>query len=208
MSSFLKTSSIHDETAPSESLVLLLKRSFSRQHHLHLLVLLAATAPALHERDELVGPCMPRPAHAPGRFAKTLQARLRSISAATWSTGVWAVTERDACTRSDLRKFLQNQFSFFVENVRFVIFHPKLALPSSPRFEMRYVWKKTANLWDAPLAFLIYLKNYWKEKQADIQRHTGREQTEGHEQHSHAINDHRHFIDELIWVTNDSETED
>ena len=35
MSSFLKTSFIHDETAPSESLVVLLKRSFSRQHHLH-----------------------------------------------------------------------------------------------------------------------------------------------------------------------------
>ena len=35
MSSFLKTSFIHDETAPSGSLVLLLKRSFSRQHHLH-----------------------------------------------------------------------------------------------------------------------------------------------------------------------------
>ena len=35
MSSFLKTSFIHDETAPSESLVLLLKRSFSQQHHLH-----------------------------------------------------------------------------------------------------------------------------------------------------------------------------
>ena len=35
MSSFLKTSFIYDETAPSESLVLFLKRSFSRQHHLH-----------------------------------------------------------------------------------------------------------------------------------------------------------------------------
>ena len=34
MSSFLKTSFIHDEAAPSESLILLLKRSFS-QHHLH-----------------------------------------------------------------------------------------------------------------------------------------------------------------------------
>ena len=35
MSSFLKTWFIHDETAPSESLVLLLKGSFSRQHHIH-----------------------------------------------------------------------------------------------------------------------------------------------------------------------------
>ena len=42
---------------------------------------------------------------------------------------------RTLCARSELR----NQFSFFVENVRFAIFHPKLALPPSPRFEMRYV---------------------------------------------------------------------
>ena len=77
MSSFLKTSFIHDETAPGKSLVLLLKRSFSRQHHLHLLVLLVATVSALHERDELVRPCTSRP--APGRFAKTGQARLWSI---------------------------------------------------------------------------------------------------------------------------------
>ena len=42
------------------------------------------------------------------------------------------MTEPDACARSELRKFLQNQFSFFVENVRFVIFHPKLAQPPPP----------------------------------------------------------------------------
>ena len=42
------------------------------------------------------------------------------------------MTERDACARSELRKFLRNQLSFFVENVRFVIFHPKLALPPPP----------------------------------------------------------------------------
>ena len=83
-------------------------------------------------RARRAGGAIPGPTHAPGRFAKAGQARLRSISADSWSTGVWAVTEPDACARSELQKFLRNQFSFFVENVRFVIFHPKLALPLPP----------------------------------------------------------------------------
>ena len=220
MSSFLKTSFIYDETARSESLVLLLKRSFSRQHHLHFFLVfsiprlspcIVSFALGLHQRQTGIagnvsiykrlitvgwrtvwthysdyrfskkvqlsrhhgphrtkkkfshaiflclvrvrklsvhcnskstavmfsctlalgrlatapahaavestsarraGGATPGPAHAPGRFAKAGQARLRSISAASWSTGVWAVTEPDACVQSELRKFLQNQFSF------------------------------------------------------------------------------------------------
>ena len=152
MSSFLKTSYIHDETAPSESLVLHLKRSFSRQHHLHFFLvflhrqfrkrwrrpqilqfcgddrhirqeprtcilpytsvvpakmqdlrpspsftkssiprpssthrLFCAWPPPEADRDcrQRAGGAMPDPAHAPGRFAKGGQARLRSISAAS-----------------------------------------------------------------------------------------------------------------------------
>ena len=220
MSSFLKTSFTHDETAPSESLVLLLKRSFSRQHHLHFFLIFSipchspcnvcfvlglhqrqtgiagnvriykllltvewrtvwtrfsdnrfskkvqlsrhrgphrtkrkfshaiflclvrvrkvpvhcnskstavmfsctlalgrlATAPARSGRGpraRRAGGATPSPAHAPGRFAKAGQARLRSISAAGWSIGVWAGTEPAFGARFELRKFLQNQFSFF-----------------------------------------------------------------------------------------------
>ena len=114
MLSFLKTSFIHDETAPSESLVLHLKRSFSRQRHLHFFLVFSIARPSprivccalgLHQRqtgiagNELVG--LPDPALAPGRFAKVGHVHLRSISAASWSTlyrytRVWAVTEPDA----------------------------------------------------------------------------------------------------------------
>ena len=43
-----------------------------------------ATAP----RARRAGGATPGPAHAPGRFAKAGQARLRSISAASWSTAI------------------------------------------------------------------------------------------------------------------------
>ena len=141
MSSFLKTSFIHDETAPSKSLGLHLKRSFNRQHHLHFFLIFSNPRPSpcivcfalgLHQRqtgiagNELVGPCptLPMPRGALWRLDRLPCGR----SPASWSTGVWVVTEPDACARSELR----NQFSFFVENVRFVIFHPKLALPPPP----------------------------------------------------------------------------
>ena len=76
MSSFLKTSFIHDETAPSESLVLHLKISFSRQHHLHFFLVFSIARPSprivcfalgLHQRqtgiagNELVGHARPCP---------------------------------------------------------------------------------------------------------------------------------------------------
>ena len=239
MSSFLKTSYIHDETAPSGSLVLLLKRSFSRQHHLHFFLVFSQVprlsprivcfALGLLQRQTgiagnvsiyklliTIGWRTVWTRFSDNRFSKKLQlsrhhgphrtkkkfshaiclclvrvhkvhvlyiARVQSCSLALWRSdlvlvdellhqrstitsatrwwshapprpcpgalcegltgsptvdlrgqliGVWAVTERDACARSKLRKFLRNQFSFFVENVRFVIFHPKLALPPPP----------------------------------------------------------------------------
>ena len=94
-------------------------------------------------RSRRAGGATPGPAHAPGRFAKAGHAGARLAYSRSPRRvdlpGVWAVAEPDACARSELRNFLQNQFSFCVENVRFVIFHPKLAQPPSPRFEMRYV---------------------------------------------------------------------
>ena len=82
------------------------------------------------------GGAMSGPVHAPGALCEGwtgwAPAYGRSPRGLSWSSGVWAVTEPDVCARSELRKFLRNQFSFFVENVRFVIFHPKLALPPPP----------------------------------------------------------------------------
>ena len=78
---------------------------------------------AVHERDELVGP---RPAQPMPWGALRRLDRLAAPTVDSWSTGV------DAYAPSELRKFLQNQFSFSVENVRFVIFHPKLAQPPPP----------------------------------------------------------------------------
>ena len=257
MSSFLKTSFIHDKTAPSGSLVLLLKRSFSRQHHLHFFLVFSqvprlsprivcfalgllqrqtgiagnvsiykllitvgwrtvwtrfsdnrfskkvqlsrhrgphrtkknfshaiclclvrvrkvhvlyiarvqscsralwrsglgrrATAPALHdhERDEMVEPCpappMPRALCEGLAGSPTVDLRGQLI-------GVWAVTKRDACARSKLRKFLRNQFSFFVKmcDLWFSIRNQRYPLP--PFRNALRLEKKTANLWDAPFS--------------------------------------------------------
>ena len=63
------------------------------------------------------GGAVPGPAHAPGRFAKAGQSRLRSISAASWSVGVWAVTEPDACRTLALDP---NFESFFEINFPFL----------------------------------------------------------------------------------------
>ena len=63
---------------------------------------------AVHEREELVGPRLAQP--MPRGALRRLD-RLTNVD--SWSTGVWAVTEPDACAPSELRKFLQNQFSFF-----------------------------------------------------------------------------------------------
>ena len=243
MSSFLKTSFIQDKTAPSESLVLLLKRSFSRQHHLHFFLVFSITrlspcivcfALGLHQRQTGIagnvsiykllltvgwrtvwtrfsgyrfskkvqlsrhrgphrtkkkfshaiclclvrarkvhcicnskstvmfsctlalgrrataparsgprarraGGATPGPAHAPGRFAKAGQARLRWI---VGSTGVWAVTEPDACAPSELRKFLhfvQKSIFLFCGKCAICDFPSETGATPSPRFEMRYV---------------------------------------------------------------------
>ena len=146
MSSFLKTSFIHDETAPSESLVLHLKRSFSRQHHLHFFLVFSIARPSprivcfalgLHQRqtgiagNQLVGHARPCP--CPGALCEgwtgspTVDLRGQLIYRYT-STRVWAVTEPDALRSIRTSKSI----SFFVENVLFAIFHPKLALLPPP----------------------------------------------------------------------------
>ena len=102
----------------------------------------------------------------------------RSPRGLSWSSGVWAVTEPDVCARSQLRKFLRNQFSFFVENVRFVIFHPKLALPPPPvskcvtfrkklrTYEMLPNFISKANLKNPEQGFLVH-RFYLLRKQKD-----------------------------------------
>ena len=121
-------------------IVHVIARVQSCSHALLRLVRRRATAPARSgPRARRAGGATPGLAHAPGHFAKSGQARLRSISEASWSTKVWAVTEPDACARSELGNFLQNQFSSFCGNCVICDFHLKLAQPPPPRFEMRYV---------------------------------------------------------------------
>ena len=89
------------------------------------------TAPARsgHERDELAGGATPGPAHARGvlRRLDRLALIYRGLS-----------SDRAGRLRSNFESFFKINFPF-LENVRFVIFHPKLAQPPSPRFGMRYV---------------------------------------------------------------------
>ena len=146
MSSFLKTSFIHDETAPSESLVLLLKRSFSRQHHLHFFLVFSVPRPSARivcfalglQRCTRGRPGLlqatswwghVRPCPCPGR----LGSGLRSISARLELIFRGLSSDRAGRLRSiRTSKVSSKSISFFVENVRFVIFHPKLALPPPP----------------------------------------------------------------------------
>ena len=157
------------------TLVLPLKRSFSRHHHLHFFLVspfpvplhassvlrLATRLASTRSRPGLQATSWwghARPCPCPGALCEgwTASPTVDLRGQLIYRAGVWAVTEPDACTRSELR----NQYSFCVENVRFVIFHPKLALPPSPRFEMRYVYKITANLRDAPLQLFDYSKSF------------------------------------------------
>ena len=156
MSSFLKTSFIHDETTQSESLVLLLKRSFKPTTSSPLLSrflrspslcthrLLCAWPPnGAPEADQVycrqrAGGSMSGPVHAPGRFAKAGQAGLRPT-----------VDLRAAWV--DLPGFEQWQSRTFALDPNFEINFPfcwKCAIcdfPSEtsatplPRFRMRYV---------------------------------------------------------------------
>ena len=232
MSSFLKTSFIHDETAPSESLVLLLKTSFSRQHHLHFFLVfsiprlspwIVCFVLGLHQRQTGIagnisiykllitvgwrtvwtrfsdymfskkvqlsrhrGPhrtkkkisraiclCLVRVrkvhctcnSKSTAMFSCTLALGRRATAPArsgprarraggampgpavpralcegwtgsptvdSWSTWVWAVTELDACARSELRKFLQNQFSFFCGKCAICDFPSETSATPSP----------------------------------------------------------------------------
>ena len=59
------------------------------------------------------------------------------------------------CTRSELR----NQFSFFVENVRFAIFHPKLALPPPPVSKC-VTFRKNCELMRCSLTPLVWVVNF------------------------------------------------
>ena len=136
MSSFLKTSFIHDETDPSESLVLLLKRSFSRQHHLHFFLVFSVPRPSAlivcfalglqrctRGRPGLLQATSwwghVRPCPCPGALCEGwtgwAPAYGRSPRGLSWYSGVWAVTEPDVCARSELRKFLRNQWGLFIK---------------------------------------------------------------------------------------------
>ena len=151
MSSFLKTSFIHDETAPSESLVLHLKRSFSRQHHLHFFLVFSIPRPSprivcfalgLQQRqtgiagNELVGHARPCP--CPGALCEgwtgspTVDLRGQLIYR---YTRVWAVTEPDA-----LRSIRTSKSIFlFCRKCAICDFPSETSATPSPRFEMRYV---------------------------------------------------------------------
>ena len=143
MSSFLKTSFVHDETAPSESLVLHLKRSsadniistsssfspFPVPLHASSVLRLAST----RGRRGLQATSWwghARPCPCPGALCEgwtgspTVDLRGQLI----YSTGVWA---RQSCDSRTLA-LDPKSISFLAENVRFVIFHPKLALPPPP----------------------------------------------------------------------------
>ena len=92
---------------------------------------------AVHDHDELVGPrpAQPVPRGALRRLGRG-QARLR------WIVDLPMFEQWRSRTPALVRTSKVSSKSIFVENVRFVIFHLKLAQPPSPRFEMRYVRKK------------------------------------------------------------------
>ena len=88
-------------------------------------------------RQRAGGPCptLPLPRSALRRLDRLAYGR----SPRPVDLPLYPCLSSDRAGRFALAPNFEINFPFFVENVRFAIFHPKLALPPSPRFEMRYV---------------------------------------------------------------------